>query len=113
LATRSSKPYCPDAGDVIWIDFAPRAGREIDKRRPALVLSPRNYNAKAELCVVGPLTSKRKGYTFEVTIDGGAVLADQIRTLSWKERRSEYIRKAPAAVIAHVRAMLKALLGID
>jgi mRNA interferase MazF len=89
----------------------PQAGREIDKRRPALVLSPRVYNSKAEVCMVCPLTSKAKG--FEVAVPTGAVLADQVKSLSWRRRRAGVISKAPPAVTADVRAMLKALLGIS
>ena len=73
--------YVPDAGDIIWIDFDPQAGREQSKRRPALVLTDSKYNRASGLCVVCPLTSVRKGYPFEipVVIDKieGAVLADQ------------------------------------
>jgi mRNA interferase MazF len=114
LAKRSSKPpYCPDAGDVVWIDFDPQAGREISKRRPGLVLSPRIYNVSAELCVVCAMTSKRKGRRFEVVVaDDSVVVADQIRTMSWRHRRAEFIHKAAPAVTADVRAKLKALLGI-
>jgi mRNA interferase MazF len=115
LATRSTRKsaYCPDTGDIVWIDFQPQAGREIDKRRPALVLSPRNYNRKAELCVVCALTASRKGYPFEVDLaDGGVVLADQIKNLSWKARAAAFKNKAPATVVADVRIKLKALLGI-
>jgi len=98
---------------VIWINFMPQAGREIDKRRPALVLSPYAYNVKAELCVVCPITSRRKGYLFEVNLeDGGVVASDQVKSMSWKVRNAAFIRKAPVAVVAEVRAKLKALLGI-
>lgn len=91
----------------------PQAGREIDKRRPALVLSPYNYNRKAELCVVCPLTSSVKNYPFEVDLpDHGVVLADQIRSLSWKHRHAEFMREVSPTVTADVRAKLKALLGI-
>lgn len=30
--------YVPRAGDLIWLDFDPQAGREQAKRRPALVI---------------------------------------------------------------------------
>jgi mRNA interferase MazF len=77
------------------------------------VLSPRAYNSKSELCVVCAMTSRRRGYRFEVDLDdGGVVASDQIRNMSWKHRRAEFIRKAPEAVIADVRAKLRALLGI-
>ena len=111
MARKSSS--CPDAGDVIWLDFDPTVGREITKRHPALVLTAHAYNRKAGLCVVCALTSSRKGYPFEVGIDGDMVLADQIRSLSWEACRAEFIRKAPAPVIAEVRAKLRALLGLE
>ena len=30
--------YIPEAGDIVWIDFDPQKGNEIQKRRPALVI---------------------------------------------------------------------------
>ena len=43
------EPYCPDTGDIIWIDFDPQAGREMAGRHAALVVSPRKYNEFARL----------------------------------------------------------------
>ena len=37
-------PYVPDAGDIVWLDFDPQAGREQGRRRPALVLTESAYN---------------------------------------------------------------------
>jgi mRNA interferase MazF len=67
-----SKKYIPDKGDLIWIDFDPQAGKEIMKFRPALVLSPAEYN-KHGLALVVPITSKEKGYPFEVKIESEKV----------------------------------------
>lgn len=30
--------YIPEKQDIIWLDFDPSVGREIQKRRPALVV---------------------------------------------------------------------------
>lgn len=114
-ATSSAEPYCPDAGDVIWISFDPQAGREQAGRRPALVLSPQKYNQQTRLCVLCPITNQVKGYPFEVVVpDGigvtGAILSDQVKSLSWAERQSEMIRKIPDAVVADVRAKISALI---
>jgi mRNA interferase MazF len=46
---------------LIWLTFTPQAGREQAGRRPGLVLSPRSYNAKVELCLVCPVTQHAKG----------------------------------------------------
>lgn len=71
--------YIPDRGHIIWIDFDPQAGREQARHRPALVLSSKAYNRKTSLCVLCPLTSRVKGYPFEVMVPGkepSVVLAD-------------------------------------
>lgn len=119
VTSSPKEPYCPEAGDIIWLQFDPQAGREQAGRRPALVLSPRAYNEKARLCVLCPMTTQAKGYPFEVSVPddggsivGGAVLADQVKSLSWQERGAEHARVAPAEVMAEVRAKIRALLGM-
>ena len=113
------RSYCPDAGDLIWIDFHPQKGREQAGRRPAIVLSPRRYNDRAALCVVCPITSQVKNYPFEVAlpeggpISGGAVLADQVKSLSWETRNSAFAARAPASIVGEVKAKITALLQID
>jgi mRNA interferase MazF len=42
LVTKSGD-YCPDAGDLVWIDLNPTPGHEQSGHRPALVLTPRQY----------------------------------------------------------------------
>ena len=83
--------YVPDAGDIVWIDFDPQAGREQAGHRPALVLSPAAYNDKTSLMLCCPMTTRVKGYPFEVTIAGskdGVVLADQVKSLDWRKRNA-------------------------
>jgi mRNA interferase MazF len=116
--TRSSAPYCPEAGDVIDLDFDPHQGREQAARRSALVLSPGAYNRRVGLCVVCPITNQRKGYPFEVAIPPGhgvtgVVLADQVKCLSWERRRSSFRCGAPIAAVREARGKIKALLQIS
>ena len=40
------------------------------------------------------------------------VLADQIKSLDWKARHARKKGTVPSEVLAHVRAMLKALLAM-
>ncbi len=108
--------YAPDTGDLVWLSFSPQAGREQAGRRPALVLSPRLYNAKSGLCVVCPVTQQPKGYPFEVILpDGlpvaGVVLTDHVKSADWQARLAEYAGAAPVEVLDQVRAKLKPLLG--
>jgi mRNA interferase MazF len=82
------------------------------------VVSPLAYNERAGLCVACPITSRSKGFLFEVPIPAGhgvsgVVLADQIRCLSWIERRAEVRGTAPAGVLEEVREKIAALIEIE
>ena len=110
------KPYVPDLGDIVWVHFTPQAGHEQAGRRPAVVLSPKTYNAKSGLMVCVPVTNQIKGYPFEVALSGagatGAALADQVNSLDWKVRQAERKGRATAEELGHILAMIKALLNI-
>lgn len=109
-----SRAYVPDAGDMVWINFDPRAGHEQAGHRPAVVLSPAAYNAKTSLMVCCPMTTQMKNYPFEVVIAGpspSAVLADQIKSLDWRKRRAKRKGTVSAAELADVRAKIRALIG--
>ncbi len=107
------KKKAPDRGDVVWLNFTPESGHEQAGKRPALVLSPRSYNEKVGLAIFCPVTSQVKGYPFEVLLNGkikGAILSDQIRSLDWVARNSEYIEKAAPGVVAEVLSRVQTLL---
>lgn len=111
-----SKGYAPGRGDLVWLEFDPQSGHEQAGRRPALVVSPRDYNRKVGLALFCPVTSKIKGYPFEVLLpDGlkisGAVLADQVKSLDWRARKARRSAAAPDAVVAEVLGKLAALLS--
>lgn len=106
-------PYVPEAGDIVWLEFDPQPGHEQAGRRPALVLSPARYNARRGMMLCCPMTSRIKGYPFEVVIGHdppSAVLADQIKSLDWRARRAAFKGRAEAAVLAEVRSLLHALI---
>jgi len=105
--------YIPDRGHIIWIDFDPQAGREQARHRPALVLSPKAYNRKTSLCVLCPMTSRIKGYPFEVLIEEGessVVLADQVKSLDWKARKAKKKGEVDEEVLAEVVGKIQALI---
>jgi mRNA-degrading endonuclease toxin of MazEF toxin-antitoxin module len=87
------------------------------KTKVAVVISPSGYNDRSGLMVCCPLSTRIKGHPFEVVtqLDGRdcAVLSDQVKSLDWKARRA--VKKGVVApeVMNHVRAKLKALLGIS
>ena len=112
-----TRAYVPDAGDLVWLTYDPPTGHEHRGRRPALIVSPRVYNAKARLAIACPITSQVKGYPFEVELPAagtitGVVLADHVRNVDWQARRIAFEAKAPAELLTEVRERLRALLEL-
>ncbi len=108
--------YFPERGDLVWLYFNPQRGHEQAGRRPALVLSPGAYNKKVGLGLFCPISSRVKGYPFEVELPAGqrvegVVLADQIKRLDWRARKAKRIGKAPAEVVKDVLAKLSTLVA--
>ena len=109
------KNYVPDQGDLVWLDFDPQAGHEQAGRRPALVLSPKSYNQATKLMLCCPVTSRVKGYPFEVVIFGshkisGVALSDQIRSFDWIARNASFIERFQASVLSNDAMKQKLLL---
>ena len=109
--------YCPDAGDIIWLDFLQAVANQQARRRPALVLSPLAFNELTGRCLACPITRRDRDWSFHVAIPdsveiSGVVQADQLRSASWAHRGSRFICKAPETVLDEVRARLKPLLSL-
>lgn len=105
--------YVPEAGDIVWLQFTPQAGHEQAGHRPALVLSPARYN-RIGLMLCCPMTTRIKGYPFEVAIAGDAssvVLADQVKSLDWKARKARRKGQVSPDELAQVRGKAVALIG--
>ncbi len=105
----------PDKGDIVWLSFNPQTGHEQSGRRPALVISPQEYNGKTDLAIFCPITSQAKGYPFEVKIPdnleiSGVILSDQIKSLDWKTRKAEFICKLPKEALIDTLNKIHALL---
>lgn len=110
--------YIPQRGDVVWINMHPQAGHEQAGRRPAVVLSPRSYNDKVGLALFCPVTNQVKEYPFEVIIPPGlevtgVILSDQVKSLDWKIRNTEYYDKVPETVVLEIFKKLSTLLRFD
>jgi mRNA interferase MazF len=107
--------YIPERGDLVWLTFNPQAGHEQAGRRPAVVLSPGAYNGKVGLALFCPISSQAKAYPFEVNLpDGlpiiGVILADQVKSLDWRERKVEKIAKLPDNIMKDVITKIGMLL---
>jgi len=110
-----SNSYVPDRGDLVWLQFNPQSGHEQAGKRPALVISPAAYNGKVGLSLLCPVTSKIKGYPFEVIIPQdlsieGVILSDQVKSLDWQSRQATYICKVPDETMAEVILKMELLI---
>jgi mRNA interferase MazF len=113
---KKSGKYIPARGDVIWLSFNPQSGHEQSGHRPAIVISPKEYNEKAGLALCCPITSKVKDYPFEVKIIiknkiDGVILSDQIKSLDWKEREARYIATAAKETLRETVEKLSLLIN--
>lgn len=109
--------YIPNRGDIVWLNFTPQSGHEQMGKRPALVLSPKQYNSKVGLAVFCPITSHKKGYPFEVNLKkttkiNGVALSDQVKSLDWRTRKAKFVETVPESVLNECTLKIKALLMI-
>jgi len=114
----TARRYTPDRGDIVWLQFNPQTGHEQAGHRPALVLSPAAYNEITGLMLCCPMTSRVKGYPFEVRLPAtsaevGVVLADQVKSLDWRSRKAKHKGKAPKEVVTETLAKVHALLDLE
>src|SRR3954462_4752759 len=98
---------CPARGDVVWLDFDPQVGHEQAGRRPALVISHRDYNLKSGMAIVCPMTSKAdKPWPFLVPVnESSAVIADQLKCLDWRGRRAQVKERLSDEIVEGVVAL--------
>jgi mRNA interferase MazF len=62
-----------------------------------------------------PLTTRIKGYPFEVLVPGdppSAILADQLKNLDWRARRARQKGRVAPAILEDVQTKIRTLLGL-
>jgi mRNA interferase MazF len=106
--------YIPNRGDYVWLNFTPQSGHEQMGKRPAIVISPKEYNEKVGLAIFCPITSKEKAYPFEVKVNlkkiRGVILTDQIKSLDWRTRNIKFISKSTKEELNEVIDKLSLLI---
>jgi len=123
--TTSHRTQFPDSGDIIHVNLAPSAGREMTGPHYALVLSSAQYAKVTGTVLVCPITSRVRGWDFEVPLSPGllpskkgagdvasVIHSDAVRQLDFRERGATIVAKSPPAIIAEVRDILAQVLGI-
>jgi mRNA interferase MazF len=106
----------PRRGEVWWISFDPSIGGEIQKTRPAIIISNNAANTALNRLIVIPLTSQTSkvypGQTI-VALNGEArkAMADQLATAS-KQRLRTKLGQLSASDVSAVEAAILLHLGI-
>jgi mRNA interferase MazF len=106
----------PRRGEVWWVAFDPSAGGEIQKTRPALIVSNNAANVSLNRLIVVPLTSQTaKVYPGQamVTLNGEPrkAMADQLTTAS-KQRLRSKLGELSFSDVSGVEAAILLHLGI-
>jgi mRNA interferase MazF len=109
--------FVPDVGDVVIVDFNPQAGHEQAGKRPALVLSPKNFNKTTGFAWLCPITNQAKGYPFEVVVEGskkttGVILTDQMKSLDWSARNLHKVDTVSPVCLSNVKSIVATILSI-
>lgn len=104
--------YVPKKGDIVWIDFDPSAGKEIQKRRPGLVVSRYEFNRKTLFAVICPITSTIRNlptrYSLPNDLDTtGQILISQLKSLDFKERKLKKIESLPLQDMAKIDQIIE------
>jgi mRNA interferase MazF len=95
-------------------------------RHYALVLSNTHYNRRTGMAIVAPITSRVRGWPFEVFVPAGLlpekkgvgsvksiIHADIARHIDFKEREIAYVATAPRELVEEVLDSLLTVLEDD
>ena len=107
--------YVPRRGDFAHMVLDPYTEREKGGERPVLVLSNDAFIRLTGYALVAPITSRVRGWPFEVPIEpglrvSGVVLTDQIRSVDFVSRHASYLGAAPDKLVDRVLGRLSAIV---
>ena len=95
-------PKFPMQGEIWWVNLDPTVGREIQKRRPCLIVSPDEMNRHLGTVIAAPITSTHREWPTRLPITlsrkAGSVALDHIRSIDTARlvRRIAHVDPRPA-----------------
>jgi len=107
-----NKSYIPKKGDLVWVNFDPSSGKEIQKRRPGLVISRYEFNRSTLFAVICPITSTIRNhptrYTLPDDLDiSGQIVISQLKSLDFKVRKIDFVEKLSLQDIAKIDQIIE------
>ncbi len=98
--------------DVFLIRLDPTQGREINKTRPCVIISPDEMNLHIDTVIIAPMTTKGRPYPTRVPVrfkgKSGQIVLDQIRAVD-KSRLVKRVGKIDELTRTHVLTLLAEL----
>ena len=96
--------------EIVLVNLDPTIGSEMQKTRPAVILSPNEMNKYLDTVVIAPMTSSSKSYPTRVEVNHnktkGWIVLDQIRTID-RQRITKKLDKLTDKDIKKVKNILK------
>lgn len=113
----AGKRKFPKRGEIYWVNLNPVVGCEIQKIRPALIISNDIGNEVSDIIVVAPITSKIKNiFPFEVQIKlsgkHAKVMLNQCRAID-KKRLGKYMEEIDKGVLQEVEEAIKIVFSLS
>ncbi len=105
-------------GQIIKINFNPKAGHEQAGYRPAVVVSNDFFNKNCSMTLVCPITNTNNKYPLHIPLDDrtvttGVILCEQIRALDLSARPYAEIEMLPADILQTVIHIIEAEIEIS
>lgn len=108
--------YLPEAGDLVWVNFDPQAGREQAKNRPALVITGSEFNAATGLLVACPVTRTDRPWRTRVALIGtstsGFVMIEQVKSIDWRARGAAFVECVPKPLFDDIKSRIATMLDL-
>ena len=121
MASPKSPLWVPDRRDMIWVDFNPQSGGEMQGEHPMLVLSTKAFNDRTGIVIGLPMTHAESNETnpFAIKYVGpknevAYVLTHQPKSFDWRKRgaRQHHWKQCTPALFEDACGGLNSIISI-